>query len=477
MVTRTLGSRRIATAVAAVVLTGIAANGLAQPPDEPQANPDATSHARPNPLAANATTEDWPWFLGPRHDGVSNESPLRKEWPNAGPTLVWEMKTGEGYAAPSIVGDRLIYTYRRDNEIRVDCVHPEDGQRWWRHSYPTSYRDRYGFNGGPRSSPVIVDERAYVYGPSGELICLKLNSGDVVWKKNLSKQFGIKQDFFGVGTTPLFLDDKLIINIGAPGGPCVIALNAKTGDEVWRSGNEWGASYASPTPATFHGKQRVLVLAGGDSDPPVGGLLVIDPIDGRIEFRYPFRSRKYESVIAASPIAFGNSIFITSSYRVGGALIDVQPDMTYDVRWTTNKLGSHWATPFYDDGYLYGVDGEKPNSAALVCLNAKTGEEVWRDPMTWEQSRADGTMDTAYALRTSMIRADGAYVALGEQGWLMRMRLSREGAVVTHRAQLFTARESFVAPIISRGLLYVSQTQPDRTTGEARLLCYDLRGG
>lgn len=447
----------------------------------PLSNADVTYLRAPKPLANNAVTEDWPWFLGPRHDGVSHEKPIVNKWSKDGPPVVWEMKTGEGYAAPSIQSDRLIHTYRRGGEIYIDCIHPENGKRWWRFSYPTQYKDRFGFNGGPRSSPVIADDHVYAYGPAGWLYCLKFQTGEPVWKKNLSESYKVRQDFFGVGTTPLYENGKLIINVGAPSGPCVVALDAKTGNEIWRAGDKWGPSYASPTPATFYGNRRVLVLAGGDSDPPVGGLLVIDPADGKIDFSYPFRSRKYESVIAASPIVFDNNIFITASYKTGAALIHVNPDMTYEIKWTSKYLGAHWATPIYDNGYIYGVDGESRNKSAVVCIDVKTGFRKWSNQLEWTQdmpTTASGMKALKMsAFRGSFIKADKAYICLGEMGHLIRLELTPEDCRLTHRAELFTAQESFVAPVLSKGLLYISQTKGNRSSGGAgKLICLDVRG-
>ncbi len=447
---------------------------------EPAANADVTFHRDAKPLADGAVVEDWPWFLGLRHDGDSREKPIIDGWDADGPPLVWEMKTGEGYGAPSIVGDRLVHAYRRGGEIVVDCVRPTDGKRWWRWTYPTMYKDRFGFNGGPRSSPVIADGHVYIYGPDGWLCCLQFESGKLVWKKNLSEMYKVRQDFFGVGTTPLYEAGKLIVNVGAPGGPCVVALDAKTGNEVWRAGDKWGPSYASPVPATFHGKRRVLVLAGGDSDPPTGGLLVLDPTDGRIDFEYPFRSRKYESVLAASPIVFDNKIFITSSYKTGGALIEVKPGLEYAVRWKKNSLGAHWATPIYRDGFIYGMDGETMRKAAVVCIDAVTGKRKWRNELEWNRdmlTKSSGVKSLkTSAFRGSFIAADGAYICLGEMGHLLRLDMSPERCEMTHRAQLFTATESYVAPVLSNGLLYVVQTRGGkRADGKGRLLCYDLR--
>ena len=141
--------------------------------------------------------------------------------------------------------------------------------------------------------------------------------------------------------------------MGAPGGPSVAAFDKATGREAWRAGAEWGPSYASPVPAVVHGKRRVFVFAGGESSPPAGGLMSIDPAAGRVDFAFPWRSRTVESVNASCPVVFDNKVFISASYRTGSALLEVRPDFTHKVLWTTQGFGLHFNTAIHRDGYLY----------------------------------------------------------------------------------------------------------------------------
>jgi outer membrane protein assembly factor BamB len=245
---------------------------------------------------------------------VSSETKLTRSLP---PALVWEMPKGEGYVAPAIAGDRLVFLHRLKDEEVVQCLHPETGARQWEFRYATAYQDRYGYNNGPRSSPVIEGTRVYTTGAEGKLHCLDLASGKLVWKRDLRADYKVPQDFFGTASTPLVEGTQLIVNVGAPNGPCVVSLDLATGKEVWRAGTKWGPSYASPVPATMHGQRRVFVFAGGESEPPTGGLLSINPANGRIDFEFPWRSRSFESVNASCPVVFDNKVFISASYRTG----------------------------------------------------------------------------------------------------------------------------------------------------------------
>ena len=170
-----------------------------------------------------------------------------------------------------------------------------------------------------------------------------------MWTRNIGSEYKVPQDFFGTASTPLVEGNLLIVNVGAPGGPCVVGLDKTTGREVWRAGKEWGPSYASPVPAVVHGKRRIFVFAGGESTPPTGGLLSIDPANGRVDFSFPWRSRSYESVNASCPVVFDNKVFVSASYRTGGALLEINPDFTHRVVWTTQEFGLHWNTPIHQE--------------------------------------------------------------------------------------------------------------------------------
>ena len=433
-------------------------------------------HRPPKPLPKDAVTHDWASFLGPSHNAVSTETRLSRVLP---PPLVWEFAKGTGYASPAVAGNRLVFVHRLANDEVVECVHPETGARHWQFRYATAFEDRYGYNNGPRSSPVIDGERAYTLGAEGKLHCLELGSGKVVWKRDLRAEYKVPQDFFGTASSPLVEGRLLIINVGTPGGPCVVGLDKATGREAWRAGKEWGPSYASPVPAVVHGTRRVFVFAGGESTPPAGGLMSIDPATGKVDFAFPWRSRSFESVNASCPVVFDNKVFVSASYRTGSALVEARPDFTPRLVWTTQEFGLHFSTAIYRDGYLYGFDGRNEPDASLACVDAANGKVVWREMPEWTETletRGGTRQQVQGTYRGSLLAADGQFLCLGEMGHLLWMDLTPKGYRQVSRAWLFGARESWGLPVLSRGLLYIVQNARDVLRATApRLLCYDLR--
>src|SRR5262245_4352888 len=432
----------------------------AQSPGRQSLGEGGRVRSTPRPLAKDAVTHDWTAFLGPTHNAVSTETKLSRRLP---PPLIWEFTRGSGYASPAIAGARLVYLHRVGGEEVVECLHPETGAFQWRFRYPTDYEDRYGYNDGPRSSPVLDASHVFTVGAQGQLHCLALETGTVIWKRDLRQDYRVSQDFFGTASTPLVEGPLLIVNVGAGGGPCVVGLDRATGREVWRAGTEWGPSYASPVPAVVHGKRRVFVFAGGESSPPSGGLMSIDPADGRVDFVFPWRSRAHESVNASCPVVFDNKVFVSASYRTGGALVGIAPDFSHRLLWSTQAFGLHFNTAVHVGGYLYGFDGRNEPDASLACVDAASGRVVWRE-----------TAEDVY--RGSLLAVDGYFLCLGEHGHLLWLDLRPKGYREISRASLFLAPETWGLPVLSRGLLYVTQNAQDvQTRAKPRLLCYDLR--
>ncbi len=446
----------------------------------PQPNPEAIFHTPPKPLAPGAVTSDWPSFLGPTHNMISAETKLLKEFPVGGPRLVWEMKKGDSYGAPAVVGERLVLFHRVGNEAVVDCLNALDGRRYWRFCYPTEYRDRYGYNQGPRCSPVIAGDAVFTFGADGQLHCLELESGRVRWQRDLVKEFKLKQNFFGVGATPLVEGDKLIVNVGAPDGPCVAAFDTRTGRMLWGAPHPWGPSYATPVAATVEGRRRLFVFAGGESDPPSGGLLVLELDEGKILGSFPWRGRRFESVNASTPVVIGNQVFISECYGAGGALVTVKADGRCEAAWTSPRFGTHFMTSVVKDGHLYGVDGYGSGQAALVCVEVNSGRELWRAKPRWEEviKGREGPQTVSFATaRGWLLLVDGRCLCLGEFGHLLWLDLNPQGYRELARTRLFTARDTWTPPVVSRGLLYVCQNSRDPfQETPPRLLCYDLRG-
>ena len=476
------------TVLTICLLLPLACQALGAP--APTLHPRVSFFRPPREPAEGAVVSDWPRFLGPEGTGVSPETRLvdRLEQPREGepdPMLVWSLLKGESYTAPSIQDGRLICFHRiRDREI-VECLDAETGRLHWTTDYPTTYRDRYRYLNGPRATPAIDGDRVYTLGAQGVLQCLDLRTGQVHWRRKLANEFKLDQGFFGFSTSPLIEGDRVILNLGL--GKCVAAFNKHTGELDWISGDQWGRSYASPVAATIHGKRTLFVFAGGMTDPPIGGLLCLNPESGEIHFRLPWRSKRKFSANAANPVISGNRVFISSSYDVEGVTLAIKEDMTYEIAYESRACSSHWTTPILHDGYLYGFANNK-----LSCMDWSTGERMWHQRLMLSAPQSEDRMLPPGQRRGgdqyreppgssgfgfgSLIRVDDRFLALGETGLLAWLDLTPEGCRILSARRLFNAKQTWTAPVVSKGLLYVMQNQPGEKH-PPRLLCFDLRAG
>lgn len=447
--------------------------------------------------------EDWAEFLGPRGTGISGETDLLEQWPDSGPPVVWKLKIGEGYSAPSVRGNRLVLFHRplegrlAGDEEAVDCFEADTGKPLWHYAYPTKYVDPYGYNGGPRCTPLVTADRCYTFGAEGMLTCLDLATGKQVWQRNTAEEFNIPFAFFGVGSTPILEGGRLIVMVGGHPEAGVVAFDPQTGKTLWASvGPETFpaptvriqrdrppaklASYATPLAATIHGKRHVLCFMRP-------GLVSLDPEKGAVNFSFWFRSQLHDSVNAARPVVVGDLVFLSAAYETGAALLKVHADGTkYDVVWQdVDAMQNHWSTCIHHHGYLYGFSGRHEPGSTFRCIELATGKLKWA---TADVNAADepdpkaglGATEPKYYGRGSAVLAEGKFIVMGERGTLALVELNPEKFVEISRIKYPEAGyPSWVAPVLSRQRLYLNvarevRDQSGRYAHEYHLLCLDL---
>jgi outer membrane protein assembly factor BamB len=409
---------------------------------------------------------DWPRLLGPNHDCKAALEDASGFWSDGGLKKEWEFPKGKGWAAPAVVGERVLLFHRLEREEVLECLNLNSGKSLWRVAYDAPYRDRYGSGDGSRTGPVVVGDKVWIFGITGLLHCIDLKSGRVVWKRDLGADYAMQDNFFGHGSTPLVMRGKVLVPVGGSHQRCVVALDAATGEEQWVTKHEWGAGYASAIPArlgkTGLEKDCVLLFTGGETRPPTGGLLCLDLETGQVLGEIPHRARIAESVNAASPVLVdGNKVFTTEAYGSGGILSEIGEGGALRQLWSTGKLGSQFLTPIARDGVILGFDGQNARLAELVCLDSTTGEEKWRDDLGGKFGRGN-LVDLG----------EKGVLALGEMGELLRLRPGRERVDVLQRERLFEAPETWSIPVLAGRRLLVMQNERSRDGASPRLICY-----
>jgi len=305
-------------------------------------------------FALLALVSDWPQFLGPTRNGVSPET---VGWP---PVMVWRKDAGEGFAAPVVANGKLIFFYRANGKEIIDCLDASSGSKVWSYDYPTTYRDDFGFDEGPRSAPSIADGAVFTFGAQGVLTAVDFATG----KKRWSVETNAKKGWFGAAGSPLVEGGKVLVNVGG-----IVAFDAKTGAVAWKATSD-EASYSSPTVATIGGARHAFFFTRA-------GLVDLDPSNGQVRFSFPWRSRSSASVNAATPLVIGNQVFVSASYGTGAILIEVNGS-EYKKVWSNDEsMSNHYSTCVYRDGFLYGFHGRQEEGQALRCVQWRTGKVMW----------------------------------------------------------------------------------------------------
>jgi hypothetical protein len=191
-------------------------------------------------LAVVAHSDDWPQWRGPNRDGVWNETGILESFPAGGLKISWRAPIGRGWSSPVVAGGRVYVTdvqiARPEAKERVLCFDSASGKAHWSHEYAVDYPD-WAFDpnaGGPRATPIVQDGKLFTVGATGQLFCFDAQSRAVVWEKSLAKEYGLEA-FSGITPSPLIEGELLILYICGKPDACVVALDKKSGKEIWQT--------------------------------------------------------------------------------------------------------------------------------------------------------------------------------------------------------------------------------------------------
>ena len=413
----------------------------------------------------------WPGFLGENRDGMSTERGIRLDWTAGQLPVVWKIDSADGYGIGSVADGKYCHFDSVNGLARLRCLNAHSGTEVWRFEYPSDYQDMYGYDSGPRASPLIDEDRLYIYGVEGMLHCLNVKTGEKLWSVDTIKRFGVVQNFFGVGSSPIIHDNLLLVMVGGspeasqavpPGaldrvqsnGSGVVAFDKVSGKIVYKTIDDL-ASYSSIQLVAGQGPTVALAWMRNR-------LYGFEPVSGKELFQFPWRSRKLESVNAMTPVVNqAGDVFISDCYEKGGVLIRLDDSGQPEIKWSDSgkrdkSMTTHWNTPVLIKGHLYGCSGRHSSGAELRCVDLNTGA------VRWSKSGLGRTTATA---------VDGYLVVLGERGDLRLVKASPNRYEEVTRWECKKRDEcleypAWAAPIVADGRMYVR--------GKNQLICFQL---
>ena len=364
-----------------------------------------------------------------------------RQWPTTGPAVVWSTSNlGAGYGSLSVSGDRVFVQGMRNNQSVVTALNRADGKPVWARPLGPALDNDQG--PGPRGTPTVDGDRVYVLTENGELACLRLQDGTVVWQRNILNAFSGRNISWLISESPLVDGNQVIVTPGGRGAG-MVALEKMTGKTIWVSKElNDEAGYASPIVADIQGVRTYMTLT---AEAGVG----VRASDGKLMWRHLPVANNTANI--TTPIYDDNKVFYSSNYGTGGALLGLRAQAG-EVRaqeiYFTREMQNHHGGIVLVNGYLYGF-----NNSILTCLDFATGKMMWRH-------RSVGKGAVSYA--------DGHLYILSEDNVVGLVEASPAAYKETGRFQIGDQRwPSWAHPVISGGRLYLRN--------QGILAAYDIR--
>jgi outer membrane protein assembly factor BamB len=376
-----------------------------------------------------AAAADWPQWRGPERDGISQESGLLQKWPEGGPPLAWKATgLGEGFASVAVAGGRVITQGQAGGGQAVITFDEATGRQLWKAPNGDAYLNRRG--GGPRGTPTIDGDTAYVLGSNGSLIALEAATGTQLWRTNVLQRFNARNINWGLSESPLIDGRQLIVNAGG-GGASIVAIDKNNGNVIWKSLDD-EAGYSSAMVVEAGGVRQYILLTG---EAAVG----VRADNGKELWRYRRVSNSTANV--ATPVVRGDQVFVSSDYGTGGGLLKLAANgdgVNADEVYFNRDMRNHYNTPVLIGDYLYGY-----SSRILTCMNFATGEVAWQD-------RSVG--------KGQVIAADGLLYLLSEDGVVGLAEATPEGYRERSRFSIPSGEyPTWTLPVVANGRLYLRE--------------------
>ena len=381
--------------------------------------------------------EDWRGWMGNDRDGVYRETGVINQIPEDGLDIKWRTPVEGGYAGPAVADGKVyVFDYVKSagsvvnapttrvslsGSERLAALDQETGEQIWEHRYDCVYKISYPV--GPRCTPTVDQDRVYILGSQGDLRCLNVKDGTLVWKKSLMTDFSAEVPLWGFAAHPL-IDGELLYTMVGGDGQAVVAMDKMTGEVKWKAIDD-AAGYCPPSIVEAGGKRQLMIYH------PTA-VTSLNPADGSQYWTIPIQP-SYEMSITR-PMLDGNKMYVSGIQyeamllELGGGTDGESADGDGSVSakelWRgENDQAVHCAnsTPMFVDGVIYGADC---NKGSLMAIDAADGSQLWK---TFEATRPGESRFVKHGTGfLTRIGATDRYFIFTETGDLQVAKLTRE---------------------------------------------------
>lgn len=389
--------------------------------------------------------ENWPQFRGPGSQGISSETGLPIEW-SATENISWKTTLpGPGHSSPIVWGDRIFLTvfepttmsrirsvlpipYSPDGKLWVLCLDRRNGKILWQKEVSVkTIEQAHGTNSPASPTPVTDGMYVYVYFGSFGLLCYDF-AGKVIWRHPL----GPFPNEWGSASSPILYGNLLILNCDTDADDFLLALDKKTGKQVWKVPRTPSAR-AWPTPMNWDtGNSTEIVVSRSRQ------VMAYDPKDGK----WLWTVEGTTLWVTPTPVAAHGLLFVASDGPGGEIFMAIRPGgrgniTNSHVAWRYERGAPYASSVVVVGDYLYGVK----NGGLVTCLLAKTGQLIYQQRLP-----AGGSY---YA---SPIASEGKIYTLSERG---ETCVFEAGPAFKLLATNNLGERCMASPAVSRGQIFV----------------------
>ena len=398
-------------------------------------------------VAASQEEMEWPCFHGLDRSNKSAETGLLKEWPEAGPELLWTVSgLGEGYSSVTITEGHLYTAGMIEKQTHVYAFDLNGTQVWkklngssWEatRSHARSYI-------GSRSTPTYDNGVVYHLGETGRLAAFDYKTGKEIWSRELRQLFDAEIPEYGYSESIYIDGDRLYCNPAGKKG-FMVCLNKENGELIWANTEIQGTvGFSSPIIAESGGYRQII----GISSNRVYGA---DTQTGKSLWSVEYENQRSNNV--ADPIFHNGHVFATSGYGRGSILLKLtasEENIIPETVWQTDLMDNHHGGVILHDGYLYGAGH---SARGWFCLDFMTGKQMWN-------TRGKG----------SLFYADDMFYFLEEKGTMKLIKATPEKYDIVSSFEVPEGGKGmhWAHPVVCGGRLYVRHAD--------KLFAYDIRG-
>jgi outer membrane protein assembly factor BamB len=331
--------------------------------------------------ASQAFAFDWPQYLGPDRNAVSEEKGLLRSWPEGGPKVLWTVPLGKGFGGP-VVSEGKVYVYDRvDDKVNVlRCFDLMTGSEEWTFSYEAPGSLSWD---GSRTVPTIDGNRIYVTDIFGNFHCVDKNTHKALWNKNIWIDFGgIELPKWAIAQNPLVYENTVIIASQTKEAG-LVAYDKHNGNIIWKTSKLPGdAGYVSPRVVKISDEDQLVIISASRYEGSRGAVCGFNPENGDPLWSYEW---KCKTPIPNVTEIGHNQLFVTGGYEAGGALIQIEKNGS---SWAAREVmfskefGTHVHPAIFYKGHLYSQCTNNQVRNGFMCMDLK-GNIKWktgRDP-------------------------------------------------------------------------------------------------